>query len=91
MNIRVKELLGLAAGIGQCYIPTRANVIEAGQFCKEAKRIIDTDLEWQDRINSDNWMNRDDEFDSSMDRLLKKRESCLNRNAICVCFLYASI
>ena len=77
MNIRVKELLGLAAGIGQCYIPTRANVIEAEQLCKEAKRIIDTDLEWQDRINSDNWMNGDDEFDSSMDRFFEKERKLL--------------
>ena len=51
MNIRVKELLGLAAGNGQCFIPTRANVIEAEQFCKDAKHIIDTDLDSQDRIN----------------------------------------
>ena len=39
MNIRVKELLGLAAGNGQCFIATRVNVIEAEQLCKEAKRI----------------------------------------------------
>ena len=77
MNIRVKELLGLAAGNGQCFIPTRANVIEAEQFCKEAKHIIDTDLDSQDRINSKNWMNGDDEFDSSMDRFFEKERKLL--------------
>lgn len=77
MNIRVKELLGLAAGHEQCFIPTRANVIEAENLRKEAKRIIDTDLDWQDRINSDNWMNGDDEFDSSMDRFFENERNLL--------------
>jgi hypothetical protein len=74
---RIKELLGLAAGHGKCFIPTRANVIEAEQLCKEAKRIIYTDLDWQDRINSENWTNGDDEFDSSIDRFFEKERKLL--------------
>ena len=65
MNVQVKELLGH----GECKRnPTCANVVEAEHLCNEAKRIIDTDLNWQDRINSKDWMSYVLIDDTSVDK-----------------------
>ena len=54
----------------------RANVAEADRICKEAKRIIDTDLNWHNRIISvDFW---DEEYDASMDEYFGRERELLD-------------
>jgi hypothetical protein len=90
MNTRVKELLGLTGypdnddsedqlfhrRLKNPFIPTRANVLEAESICEEAKTIIDTDMNWQDLINSVGRMGGE-LYLSSNDKLFKEERELL--------------
>jgi hypothetical protein len=90
-NTRVEELLGLtgyndknADSEGQFFhnrrenplLPTRANVLEAECICEVARKIIDTDMNWQHLINSVGWMGGELCL-SSIDKLFEEEREVL--------------